>query len=59
MASVLDLVDEIRELASNSEKDAQKCDKGNRSAGIRLRKTLLAIVDLAKEGRKRVVELRG
>jgi len=58
MENVIDLVDKIRELAANSEKDALKCDKGNRSAGIRLRKTLLTIIDVAKQGRKRVVELR-
>lgn len=58
MDSVIALVERIRELVDDSMKDAVKCDKGNRSAGVRLRKVFLEISETAKHGRKVVVEKR-
>ena len=58
MEAVTDLVKSIKELVEGAEKDAEKCDKGNRQAGIRVRKAMLDITTLAKEARKRVIENR-
>jgi hypothetical protein len=58
MEAVTDLVKSIKELVEGAEKDAEKCDKGNRQAGIRVRKAMLDITTLAKDARKRVIENR-
>lgn len=58
MESVNDLVKSIKELVDSSLKDAEKSDKGNRQAGIRLRKNMLDIIEIAKDTRKRVIENR-
>lgn len=49
----------IKELIAGLEKDATKCYvKGNRAAGVRLRKGMLAIQAAAKECRDEVLGLR-
>jgi hypothetical protein len=58
MEAVTDLVKSIKELVEGAEKDAEKCDKGNRQAGIRVRKAMLDITTLAKDARKRVIDNR-
>lgn len=56
--TVNDLVQSIKELVEGVEKDAEKCDNGNRQAGIRVRKAMLEITNLAKDTRKKVIEVR-
>ena len=56
--TVNDLVTEVKELADGVILDAPKCDKGNRQAGIRVRKNMMTIIDTAKEVRKKVIEIR-
>lgn len=58
MGTVSDLVKEIKELAEGVIKDAEKCEKGNRQAGIRVRKAMLDVAGLAKIARKQVIEAR-
>jgi len=58
MEPVIDLVKTIKELIEVAEKDAEKCDKGNRQAGIRVRKAMFDMIALAKDARKRVIENR-
>lgn len=58
METVNDLVQSIKGMVEALEKDAEKCDKGNRQAGIRVRKTMLDLINIAKETRKRVIENR-
>lgn len=59
MATVDDLVKQVKELVEATETDAPKCDKGNRQAGIRVRKNMMAVIDAAKEVRQAVLEARG
>ena len=49
--NVLDLLVEIQQIAATSEVDAEKVIKGNKTAGIRLRKTMQQIKSLAQEVR--------
>lgn len=56
--AVTDLVKSIKELVEVAEKDAEKCDKGNRQAGIRVRKAMLDVTNLAKDARKCVIDNR-
>ncbi len=58
MESVSDLVKAIKDIVEGAEKDAEKCDKGNRQAGIRVRKAMLDIINLGKDTRKRVIDNR-
>lgn len=58
MGTVNDLVTEVKELVDGTILDAPKCDKGNRQAGIRVRKNMMAIIDTAKAVRKKVIEIR-
>jgi hypothetical protein len=58
METVNDLVQTIKGIVEGAEADAEKCDKGNRQAGIRVRKAMLDIINLGKETRKRVIENR-
>lgn len=58
MATVNDLVTEVKELVDGAILDAPKCDKGNRQAGIRVRKNMMEIIDSAKAIRKAVLEIR-
>ena len=53
MTTVTSLVNEIKEELDNITLDAAKCDKGNNQAGIRVRKSMLAIIYLAKSVRKK------
>jgi len=47
--NVLDLLVEIQTVAAESEVDAEKVIKGNKTAGIRLRKTMQTIKSLAQD----------
>lgn len=58
MGAVNDLVQSIKGIVEAVEKDAEKCDKGNRQAGIRVRKSMLDLINAAKETRKQVIESR-
>lgn len=58
MATVEGLVEEIKGLVEITETDAPKCDKGNRQAGIRVRKNMMAIIDTAKRVRQSVIDSR-
>lgn len=52
--------EEIKKVIEGADKDAEKFYSGsNKAAGTRLRAALLAIKDLAHEGRKEVTELKG
>lgn len=49
----------MKELIALAETDMQKfCTRGNKSAGVRLRKSLQEVKDIACEIRKEVQELR-
>lgn len=50
----LDILIEIQKIARDNEKDAEKVLKGNKSAGIRLRKKMQMIRTLAKDVRIKV-----
>ena len=54
--NVLDLLIEIQQVAAESELDAEKVIKGNKTAGIRLRKVMQKIKSLAQEVRDEVQE---
>lgn len=56
--NVHDLVNAIKQIMIESEIDALKADKGNKLAGIRLRKKLLEVSNLCVNARKRVIEKR-
>lgn len=58
MEAVNDLVKKIKGLVEEADSDSEKCDKGNRQAGIRVRKNMLDVINLAKDARKRVIENR-
>ena len=49
--NVLDLLIEIQQIAADSEVDAEKVLKGNKAAGIRLRKVMQNIKSLAQDVR--------
>lgn len=53
------LVKQVKELVEAAEADASKCDKGNRQAGIRVRKSMMSIIDAAKTTRQAVLDARG
>lgn len=48
----------IKEVLEEAEKDAEKFDAGNSSAGTRLRKKMLEIGKLTKEVRKEVSDIK-
>lgn len=52
--NVLDLLLEIQEVANKSEIDAEKVIKGNNTAGIRLRKVMQKIKNIAQEVRDEI-----
>ena len=54
--NVLDLLLEIQRVAAESETDAEKVIKGNKTAGIRLRKVMQQIKKLAQDVRDEVQE---
>jgi hypothetical protein len=56
--TVNDLVQTIKGIVEGVEKDAEKCDNGNRQAGIRVRKAMLDVINLGKDTRKKVIEVR-
>jgi hypothetical protein len=47
---------EIEAIIASSQQDAKKAADGNKAAGTRLRKAYKQIFDLAKQGRKEVLE---
>ncbi len=55
----MDSYNKLIELLEEAKKDATKAyDKENISAGIRVRKTMQEIKDLAQEVRKEIAEIR-
>ena len=55
----MDSYNKLIELLEEAKKDANKAyDKENISAGIRVRKTMQEIKDLAQEVRKEIAEIR-
>lgn len=54
--NVLDLLIEIQKIAADAETDAEKVIKGNKTAGIRLRKVMQEVKALAQEVRDGVQE---
>lgn len=56
--TVTELVDEIQKRVNRGMADARKSDRGNRQAGIRLRKTLLDIKGIATLARAKVIKQR-
>jgi len=58
MVNVVDLVNQVKAMAEEIDLDAKKCDAGNRQAGIRVRKGMLDIINVAKETRQAVLDIR-
>ena len=56
--TIYDLLTKIQEKLNSSMGDAKKSDKGNRSAGIRLRKSMLEVKELATIARSEVIRVR-
>jgi hypothetical protein len=57
-ADPVELLDQIHSLVvdESTRRDAAKCGRGNRAATIRWRKTLQAIRNLARDGRRLALE---
>jgi len=51
-------IDELMKQISLLKRDADKCDKGNVSASIRLRKDLMSLIKEIKEVRHSILENR-
>ena len=49
---------EIIELLSESDKDTQKFDRGNATAGTRVRKQAMEAIKLLKDMRAEIIEVR-
>ncbi|MCK5346197.1 MAG: hypothetical protein KAR20_22460 [Candidatus Heimdallarchaeota archaeon] len=58
MKSPNELLQELKELVSNIEKDADKSTRGMKAAGIRLRASMQEVRDLAIAIRKSVLDYR-
>lgn len=58
MVNVADLAEQIKDMVDEIMPDAKKTDAGNRQAGIRVRKAMLEIIDVAKQTRQGVLDLR-
>ena len=54
--NILDLLFEIQQIAADAEVDAEKVLKGNKTAGIRLRKTMQKIKGVSQDIRNGVQE---
>lgn len=53
-----DKLEEIMELLTESAKDIQKFDRGNATAGTRVRKQAMEAIKLLKEMRAEIIEVR-
>jgi|TARA_R100000664_G_C2694250_1_gene97117 hypothetical protein len=51
-------LEEIIELLAEADKDTQKFDRGNATAGTRVRKTAMEAIKLLKEMRAEIIEVR-
>lgn len=51
-------MEEIIELLTSSDKDTQKFDRGNATAGTRVRKRAMEAIKLLKDMRAEVIEVR-
>ena len=58
MKSPNELLQELKELVTNLEKDAEKATRGMKAAGIRFRSSMQQVRDLAIAARKSVLEFR-
>ena len=51
-------LEEIIELLSEADKDTQKFDRGNATAGTRVRKQAMEAIKLLKDMRSEIIEIR-
>jgi|APSaa5957512493_1039668.scaffolds.fasta_scaffold65487_1 hypothetical protein len=58
MSTITEKMEKLTKLLTESQEDAGKCDKGNKSAGTRIRKTMQEVIAECKEIRKAVLEAR-
>jgi hypothetical protein len=58
MVNVTDLANQVKDMVDEIMPDAKKTDAGNRQAGIRVRKAMMEIIDVAKTVRQTVLDLR-
>ena len=58
MATVTDLLNELKEQLNALDADAEKVDKGQKAAGTRVRKGLLALKKSCDSVRKHILSLR-
>ena len=55
---IKDKLEEIIELLALSDRDTQKFDRGNSTAGTRVRKQAMEAIKLLKEMRAEIIEIR-
>lgn len=55
---IKDKLEEIIELLSESDKDTQKFDRGNATAGTRVRKQAMEAIKLLKDMRAEIIDVR-
>lgn len=58
MGSIMEEFDKLRALMTEAGEDVEKADKGNQSAGTRLRKKMQEIKTQAQVVREKVMEMR-
>jgi len=58
MMMIKEKLEEIIELLALSDKDTQKFDRGNATAGTRVRKQAMEAIKLLKEMRAEIIEVR-
>jgi len=51
-------LEEIIELLSDTDRDTQKFDRGNATAGTRVRKSAMEAIKLLKDMRAEIIEIR-
>jgi len=55
---IKDKLEEIIELLAEADKDTQKFDRGNATAGTRVRKQAMEAIKLLKDMRSEIIEIR-
>lgn len=55
---IKDRLQEVIELLSDTDRDTQKFDRGNATAGTRVRKAAMEAIKLLKEMRTEIIEIR-
>ena len=55
---IKDKLEEIIELLSDADRDTQKFDRGNATAGTRVRKQAMEAIKLLKDMRSEIIEIR-